>query len=1119
MSMPRLDPGQAEPERQPRAPSRVTAPPRSENTAVVDLQGTAGNRAVAAIMTAPAAGALAARAPVVGDPARHIPTIDELAAAYPHLLALVPVAQLQLWEQVLAGWRGNHGVDDDLARQENRARLAMYGPGGSGTSYRYLSDYRDRRAQIADRKTIVDESSTRVSLRAADVLGPDVVVEQPWNVSAEHRFRAWLVAEFAAHPLVVELTSRREIVSALEESQNPGLAAGKPHLNLLWGGGRIKSTGGQVRFADLMDIARFREAYYDQVTHGPEVVALKVGLSDLESHLQLMEIEHQERSDINAGKQTRLPQVVHGAVRRVAEWIGKPSAMELVIARMNVQANPNDREAVLTLAELEGRTEDYPRLHTDGALIGIWDKPWEQWKAAQQLADDGKTEIAVAALSLAEQSATISTARYAGYERRITSGASTAVTWLNRAKTAGKIASAFTGTGGVLRAAAGAAGYGFAQEGLQQVAAHAIDPSNKIDLAGLAEQAAIEGLAALLGGMTQGAFTSALKIRFGATLTVRYGLSEVAATRVLSAVGAGASSFYGVPAKIVLEKIIAGNAVPSSLAEVCDLVVTEAATSTVMDAAGSFVHAHQPELASPTAGPPAAADPSAAGLADPTVARDPAHVDPHQEPVHAAEAGAAPTEMVKALARPDPQGLGTLGSRLRPVIDPHARQIAQDLMPVFAQSATMTPQQRLLAIRDAICDRLVGIGLPRPDIVLDTSSYMDQTTWMAHIDHKLLSDPVLSAEKFAQASETIRHEVEHAVQFFRIGRRQGALHNATPAQLSQALALRIDVAQAAVDANLPGAKVEVIPAGGALEQQTDGLFDSYYGVNSQQRNQTYTDMAAAGAALSAAMGEVLVLGPGGHLPASTSPRHCAQGVGAGLRGVQDAARGGRRLVGRRAGGPRSAGCSTGGSDRQDPADDDRASAGDARGHDGLQRGHRRRSGATGHRADGRPGPCPLREDADPAGRAGEAEEAVIGRRELRTTDLAELVEALCREEVPNDLDLWGTVEAVDQLGFIVIDPVTRWPGVASMRFRAWTADHPGDCHLVLSTPIRVPSLAEPFKPLREAPRPPGAPSARLHTVWEQPDLPTRATVLLELGPSGRRVAAITFVTESMARYR
>ena len=173
-------------------------------------------------------------------------------------------------------------------------------------------------------------------------------------------------------------------------------------------------------------------------------------------------------------------------------------------------------------------------------------------------------------------------------------GAGTAVKWLERAKTAGKMASAFTGAGGVVRAAVGAAGYTFAQEGSQQVAAHWIDPSNKIDLGGLAEQAAIEGLASLFGGVTQGAFVEALTVRFGAKLVASYGISEATAKVVLSAAAATTSSFYNVPAKIVLDKVIAGKAFPNSLAEVANMVTEEAATSTVMDLAGAYVNAKTP---------------------------------------------------------------------------------------------------------------------------------------------------------------------------------------------------------------------------------------------------------------------------------------------------------------------------------------------------------------------------------------------------------------------------------------------------------------------------------------------------------------------------------------------
>ena len=185
----------------------------------------------------------------------------------------------------------------------------------------------------------------------------------------------------------------------------------------------------------------------------------------------------------------------------------------------------------------------------------------------------------------------MATAKFAGYERRVMSGAGTALKWLERAKTAGKYASAFTGTGGVVRQAFTSAGYTVAVEGTEQVVANLIDPTNKIDLEGLAKQAAIEGLVSMFGGVTQGAFVKALSARFGARLATKYALSEETVGVILNVAGATTSSFYNVPAEIALKKIISGEAVPSSLADVARMVTEEAITSGLMEYAGTFVHA------------------------------------------------------------------------------------------------------------------------------------------------------------------------------------------------------------------------------------------------------------------------------------------------------------------------------------------------------------------------------------------------------------------------------------------------------------------------------------------------------------------------------------------------
>ena len=208
-----------------------------------------------------------------------------------------------------------------------------------------------------------------------------------------------------------------------------------------------------------------------------------------------MKLEHQARSDANAE---------HGVVRHVSEALGGPSQIELMTLRLAAQQKPNDVEVQTQLADKEAEAGNYPKLKTNEAGVGIWQEAELQLAAAKRLLAEGKIELAAGALRLCEENTTVATAKLAGYERRVMSGAGIAVKWLERAKTAGKMASAFTGTGGVVRAAFGAAGYTFAQEGSQQVAAHWIDPANKIDIGGLAEQAAIEGLASLFGGIDPG---------------------------------------------------------------------------------------------------------------------------------------------------------------------------------------------------------------------------------------------------------------------------------------------------------------------------------------------------------------------------------------------------------------------------------------------------------------------------------------------------------------------------------------------------------------------------------------------------------------------------------------
>ena len=323
--------------------------------------------------------------------------------------------------------------------------------------------------------------------------------------------------------------------------------------------------------------------------------------------------------------------------------------------------------------------------------------------------------------------------------------------------------------------------------------AHWIDSSNKIDLGGLAEQAAIEGLASLIGGVTQGAFVEALTVRFGTRL-VASGMSEATAKAFISVSAATTASFYNVRAKAVLDRIIAGKALPSSLEDVSKMVVDEAMTSAVMDAAGSFVHANTakheagkaaPEVTTPQTGPEIAA--------------------PHEVVDALAGSEAAP--------RPGERAAPITGRGEAPTtIIAGARMIAGKLEPLRAEWPGLSDAERGQRLIDAVYERLAATGVPKPKVnVLDTGvagGYFHRDTWSIDISQSLLTAKHVSIEEFAWACEIARHEMEHAMQFFRVARREHAMTGESAQALADRLHISRDAVQDAIDAHTGARKAE-----------------------------------------------------------------------------------------------------------------------------------------------------------------------------------------------------------------------------------------------------------------------------------------------------------------------
>ncbi|MEY9418087.1 hypothetical protein ABIF69_004529 [Bradyrhizobium japonicum] len=733
-------------------------------------------------------------------------TMAMFKAAYPGIMGALDYQHAKIWFDIIAGWQANREVDEELRAMDQKARENAWSDPSGGT-YRLTEKYKARAAAIEAHRKFVDEGSSRVRLDPAKILKADITAPQPYNVGAEHRFRTWAVQYFSAKPLEAELSTRRELVSQWERTEHSELEGGF-HANLLWGGVRQWNTGGYIGWDDLMHIPEFRDKYSADVTNGPHIQAIRTAINELSVHIDEMMEEHQNRSDENAE---------HGVVRHVSEALGGPSAIELVVLRLRVQANPGDTDAKADLAEKEAEAGSYPKLKGPDS---IWLKPQNQLAAARRFLQGGQIELAAGAIAECQKSTAIATARFAGYERRVMKGAGVAVKWLERAKMAGKIASGFTGAGGIVRASITAAGYTFAQEGSQQVVAHWIDPSNKIDLAGLAQQAAIDGLATLFGGLTQGAFVNALSARFGARL-VASGLSEAATKTVLSAAGATTASFYNVPAKIVLDKIIAGKAMPRSLSEVCDMVVVEAVHSGAMDVVGGYVHK------------------SGAGH----------EAKPEAAPTKTGLEVAPPKEVVEALAGPEgaayTQGvahapmIGKAGQAPAKPISAEARRIAARLDPIRVDWGTLSPASRAQRLIDAVHAEMASAGLPKPTAIFYRSgenAVFDRKRWVIRLEGAVITKKELTVDEFADACEEARHEMEHALQDFRIARREARLYGDDATALATRLQIPKYIAETAIKAN--DGRIQAEKLEGTADLEAAAHYESAHGAGSQHRQAT-----------------------------------------------------------------------------------------------------------------------------------------------------------------------------------------------------------------------------------------------------------------------------------------
>ena len=498
-----------------------------------------------------------------------------IAETAPALLAVIPAPEIEALQKRLTIAQKNQ----ELAQESNRIRQdfeSRYNLPAEG-----FGDTRDRmRALQSGMKPV--GGPLEIAVSGADLLAFDMTVPPPGDIVAVHRFQQQVKNELAAEPLKVRI-------------EGSGTEA---RVVLHWRFKNRPHTRGQLTRSDIINGWGFAQAYGELVTNSPERQQLRQALGELSDVVLEASTAHVERSDKNREQPV---------VRRIAHFLGGPSMFELAQAMVDAQQNPGKGALEDRLKELEA---PYPRL-------AIWDSPRQHIDEARKALSESGTEIGLLAVIRAQRSVHGAAAQFVRYEERVMSGAGAAVKWLERAKTAGKIAAGIASGGYSLGAQALiAGGYTFAQEGAQQVSEVAHGLRESVDLKGLAQKASVEGAMSLFGAVTQGAFAKTLTARFGEKLIAGYG--PWVAQRVISGAATATSQFYATPANIVLERIISGGQLPGSIEEFADMVVDE----TIKGVATDFALGLLPGTG--TADATDAAAPQTGNLGAPTPASAPA---------------------------------------------------------------------------------------------------------------------------------------------------------------------------------------------------------------------------------------------------------------------------------------------------------------------------------------------------------------------------------------------------------------------------------------------------------------------------------------------------------------
>jgi hypothetical protein len=567
------------------APAHASDPPAeatrdaTTEARVLGMQQQAGNRATSLLLGRRPTGAAPPRPKAFGEGVSEM-----LASEAPVLLGLIPVKGIEDIQAQVDAKANNEAVDREKQKRWNEIAATqdfqdpqMFNPGVTNPE-----DFK----RIDRGRMDVKNAPNRFTVDAQAVLdGAGIRTPRSPNNSLEKAFRDKIWADLTKGPITAEIAPMRSGPRRMQlgvtyySSDN-------------W---TLDHTKGIIHFDDLTrQGGRYGKEYEAEVANSPELRQLTRALALIRQQIDEIKKDHFERSKLNKE---------HGIVRHISEAFGGADMADYLEVLLDVKRHPDHGTLEQRLAELEN---PYPS-------VTMWEVPEGQLAQAQKFLENGDFDLAMIGFMQASGSAEKATERYQRYEEKVMKGAGIAVKWLTRLKTAGKLAVGVATGGLALPAqAAVAAGYAFLQEGAQQEAEVAYGLRSSVDLGGLAKMAATEGAMTFFGGLTQGAFTKTLTARFEVSLAEKYG--PAIAKRMISGTAAATSTFYNVPANIVLSRIIAGEPMPKSMEALADMIVEETKNNVMMDFGMGF-------LPHPEHGKPGAGEPATPGAGEPATER------------------------------------------------------------------------------------------------------------------------------------------------------------------------------------------------------------------------------------------------------------------------------------------------------------------------------------------------------------------------------------------------------------------------------------------------------------------------------------------------------------------